>query len=128
MSQDTYSWDFHIVSISWDIAIGFVSNLHHQNVDQDWEADHAYLFCTDGWISMYKDPSNKRHGEFKIGKKETLTLIMNMDKGHLEAYKNGNAQKTLLFDKVIKKQGLKYRLALSIYKKGDSIRVRRNSK
>ena len=129
MSKDIYSWNFDIIRNPDDgnMAVGFVSNLHHQQVNRDWEADQAYLFGTNGWISMHTEYDNKRHGKFKIKEGDTLTLVLNMDKGHIEGYKNGNErEKSLLCHTVIKQEDLKYRLALSIFRENDCIKVSRN--
>eukprot|EP00483_Globobulimina_turgida_P004834 UN04843 len=125
-SKNVYSWNIKIETKTNDIGIGIISNLHHQNTNQDFDAQHSYFYnLGNGWLGI-----NKRgygYPGFSCVAGDTVKFILNLDKLQLECVKNNEeSAKKILCGDLITSEDVKYRLALSIKNIGDRVSVTAN--
>eukprot|EP01084_Bolivina_argentea_P291114 500284_1 len=95
----------------YSIAVGIVSNLHHQNTNEDFDGQHAYCIAiSTGNVYIDGKKQNNKHHKCKEG--DTFCLEINMAEHKLYGIKN-NDRKHICGIKT--EPNLTYRFALSMY-------------
>ena len=131
MSNDIYvfSITIHCLKFSYNVGVGFVTNNHHQDTEHDFETLDAIWYRNDAMVLIVNKqdvPLGEDFEKLECGVNDTLHLILNMRKGELECYKNDKqSEEEVLYDKITKSSGVKWRFALTLYYDQDSVTVTR---
>ena len=124
LCDKVFSWELKINKFDGPgaIAIGIVSNEHHQDVDKDWDSSESWLITNGGAENIGGDFVND--AGFHATNGDKLVLTLDMKKGSLYYRMNDDLvnQKEFKYD-LTKHKDVKYRLAVSIFQDKDCVTI-----
>ena len=107
-----------------NLLIGLINEKHHQNVDEDIDAEGCYLYCNGE--TLKKDGTGTgREGPF-LSKGETAILTLDLKCNQIRIRILDDVDETeevVLFDDVPTGSGIKYKLAVGIFRVNESVTI-----
>eukprot|EP01084_Bolivina_argentea_P223898 378717_1 len=139
--KNIYSWNIKLNKCNPDnnngVAIGIISNYHHQDLYKDFCAEHSYWMRVnndedEGGCTIAIDGGSEKSVADASKEGDTFTFIVNFEQLLLECYRNFNSNNTTVLVRNIKQKDengkdLKYKLALCIFWDETSVTVSSNN-
>ena len=136
MSKDILSWNikFNKLGSIFLIAIGLISNKHHQDAERDFDSGPSCRVYLNGATQWSRDDqifkgikSVLKYGSFenKFATGDTMTIVLNMENATLSYYKNEDEPEQIypIFKNIKIGDGIQYKFALSLYEDDNKVTV-----